>query len=181
MMVLKITLPNQRKESLALYDSTQYLNDAFDYYRRGRAEILNPERLVITVDGSHSKYDRYVKFSGDSYELAEIQITGSYGGPSRTFMYDLYEKIESNHGHFAKEIFNDCIEYDRHQRGWIVDWDSVCYELENVCIEELMPEVSAQQPPVKSSTQKKKSKYGYGSETLYASGQLVQSIHVEVL
>ena len=166
---------------MALYDSTQYINEAFDNLRRGTAEILNPERLVVTVGDYHNKYDRYVKFSGDSYELAEIQTNGIYGGPARTFMYDLYEKIEFNRGGYAKRLFNENMEYDRHQRGWYVDWDSIAYELQNICIEKLMPEVSAQQPPVKPSTQKKKNKYGYGDMTLYASGQLVESIRVEVL
>ena len=160
----------------------EYLNEAFDKYRRGTAEVLNEERIVVTVDGSHSSSDRYVKFNGDAYELAELQISGSYGGPSRPFMYELKELIEQNHAGYAKQIFNENIMYDRHQRGWIVDWDAVCYELENVCIPNLMPLVSAMMPPISSKTAKKKRKYGYGGEpTLYASGQLVESIHAEII
>ena len=60
-------LPNQRKASLALYDATQYVQEDLEFYRRGSAMILNPERVVITVDGSHGSEDKYVKFSGDSY------------------------------------------------------------------------------------------------------------------
>lgn len=159
--------------------ATEYLNNAFDTYRRGRAVILNPATICISVDGSHSGSDRYVKFSGDSYELAELMINGTYGGPSRPFMYLLKEKIEENRGNLAKQIFNENIMYDRHQRGWLVDWDAICYEIENACIQELMPEVSAELPPISAGAQKKKNKYGYGGMTLYASNQLVECIHAE--
>ena len=160
----------------------EYLNEAFDEYRRGSARVLNPERIVVTVDGGHSRYDRYVKFSGDSYELAELQITESYGGPSRPFMYELKSLIEENHSNYARQIFNENIMYDRHQRGWIVDWDAVCFELEEVCIPALMPVVSARMPPINAQSAKKKRKYGYGGEpTLYASGQLVESIVAMIL
>lgn len=156
------------------------LYQAFEELRRGKAIILNPEELYVTIAGWHSSYDKYVKFDGDSYELAEIQITGSYGGPARPFMYKLYDKICQNKGHYAKQIFNENIMYDRHQRGWIVDWDAICYQLQDVCIENLMPEVSSELPPVSAKTQRKKSYYGYGNETLYASYQLANCINVGV-
>lgn len=167
---------------MSSYDSTQYLNEAFDELRRGTARILNEERLVATVYGEHAGDGLYSKFSGDSYELAEIQITGAYkGGKARPFMYYLREKIEENRGRYAKEIFNENMEYDRHERGWYVDWESIAYELENICIQNLMPEVSAELPPVSPKTQYEKSEAGYGDMTLYASGQLVESIHVETM
>lgn len=168
---------------MALYDATQYVQEDLEFYRRGTAMILNPERVVITVDGSHGGADKYVKFSGDSYELAEMQIAGSFhaNAKERPFMYALWEKINENRGNYAKQIINENMWYDRHQHGWFVEWESICYELENICIEKLMPEVSAEMPPVTAKTQKKKNKYGYGSMTLYASGQLVECIHAEIL
>lgn len=168
---------------MGLYDTTFYLDEAFESLRRGRAEILNPELLVVTVYGDHSSLDElYVRFSGDSYELAEIQITGNFkGGTSRPFMSYLKDKIEENRGNYAKEIFNENIEYDRSERGWWVDWETIGYELENVCIEELMPEVSAELPPITTKAQYKKDEAGYGGDTMYASGQLVECIHVETM
>ena len=160
----------------------QYVSDVFDRYRRGTARILNPERVVVTVDGDHGGVDKYVRFSGDSYELAKIQTVGGYkGGTERPFMYNLYEKIDENRGNYAKEIINENMWYDRHERGWYVEWDGFCYELENVCIQKLMPEVSAELPPVTAETQQKKYKYNYGDMTLYASGQLVECIHAEIM
>jgi hypothetical protein len=159
----------------------QYLNNAFDNLRRGTAKVLNPQLIILTVDGEHSRYDRYVKFSGDSYELAELQISGAYGGTERPFMYMLKDKLEENRGNYAKRVFNENMWYDRHSKGWVVEWDAIAYELENICIENLMPEVSSELPPIKPKSQKKKSKYGYGTETLFASGQLVRCIHAEIL
>lgn len=163
------------------YSVAQGLYDVFEEYRRGKALVLNPEELYVSVYGNHSKYDRYVKFEGDAHQLAEIQVTGSYGGPARPFMYTLKELLDMNTGHYAKRIFNENIWYDRHERGWYVEWDGVIYELQKVCIENLMPTVSAMMPPVSKQTQKKKNKYGYGSQTLYASYQLVNCITVEIL
>lgn len=164
---------------MAKSDTTQWLYETFEEFRRGKALVLNPEELYVTVAGYHSSYDRYVKFDGQSYELAEIQVTGAYkGGTPRPFMYNLKEKLDQNRGHFSRQIFNENIMYDRHEKGWIVDWDAICYELQNVCIQNLMPEVSAELPPVTEETQKKKNKYGYGGMTLYASGQLVECIEV---
>lgn len=154
------------------------LNSAFNSLRKGSAKILNPRVLTVTVDGAHSSSDKYVKFAGNSHELAEIQATGIYGGPARTFMYDLYKKIKDNSGGYAKEIIQSNMKYDRHRRGWYVDWWNVINELEDICIQELMPEVSAEQPPVTTKTQYKKSENGYGDMTLYATGQLFQSIVV---
>ena len=166
---------------MALYDVEQYFDDVFDKFRKGTAQILNPELLVVTVDGDHGGRNRYVKFSGNSYELAEIQINGTYGENSteRTFMYDLYWKVFEDYDGVVKPIFRNNMTYDRHLRGWWVDWEAICKQLTDVCIVKLMPVVSAEQPPVKSTTQKKKNKYNYGGNTLYASGQLVQSIVVE--
>lgn len=162
-----------------MYDVFYALYETFEEYRRGRAEVLNPADLYVSVAGWHDSYDRYVKWNGSARELAEMQVEGSYtGGTERPFMYMLWEKIDSNKGRYAREIFNDNIEYDRHQRGWIADWDAICYELQTVCIENLMPEVSAELPPIKPSSQKKKNKYGYGDMTMYASYQLVECIEV---
>lgn len=168
---------------MGLYDATFYLEEAFESLRRGRAGILNPELLVVTVYGDHSSKDElYVRFSGDSYELAEIQITGGFkGGTPRPFMSYLKDKIEENRSNYAREIFNENIEYDRSGRGWWVDWETIGYELENICIEELMPEVSAELPPITTKAQYKKNEAGYGGGTMYASGQLVECIHVETM
>lgn len=163
-----------------MFSVEQDITSAFEFYRRGTAGILNPAELKVSVDGYHSNYDKYVKFNGDSFELAEIQITGAYGGPARPFMYGLKEKVDYNRGNYAKEIFNENIWYDRHKRGWFVEWDSIAYQLENVCIEELMPEVSDEMPPVSAKTQRKKNQFGYGGKTLYASGQLASCIVVLV-
>ena len=91
--------------------------------------VLNPERLVITVDGDHSGDGEYSKFSGDSFELADMQIKGAYrGGQPRTFMYDLYEIIAENTDGYAKQIVNENMQYDRSLHGWWVDWDAIGYE-----------------------------------------------------
>lgn len=167
---------------MAVYSVTQDFDDIFERYRRGTAMVLNPERLVITVDGDHSGDGEYSKFSGDSFELADMQIKGDYrGGQPRTFMYDLHEIIAENTGGYAKQIVNENMQYDRSLHGWWVDWDAIGYELENVCIPRLIDTVLAQQPPVKTETQYKKNYAGYGTQTLYATGQLVECIHAEVL
>ena len=167
---------------------SQGLYDVFEEYRRGKAIVLNPEDLYVSVGGWHPKKDKYVKFEGDAYELAEIQIKGTYvqseegpAGTQRPFMYHLKELLEQNTGRYAKQIFNENIWYDRHQKGWFVEWDAVKYQLQNVCIENLMPMVSADMPPVSKSTQKKKSRYGYGDDTLYATGKLAELIYVEII
>lgn len=156
------------------------LYETFEEYRRGRAEILNPETLYVTVSGWHSSQDKYVKFNGDVRELAEIHTEGIYGGPARPFMYMLYEKIDTNRGRYAREIFNENIWYDRHERGWYVEWDAICYELQNVCIQNLMPEISAELPPINDKSAKKKWEAGYSGDTLYASYQLAESIYVGI-
>jgi hypothetical protein len=156
------------------------LYEAFEKFRRGRAEVLNPATLYVSVSGWHSSYDKYVKFEGDARQLAEIHVEGLYGGPPRPFMYKLWEKIDSNRSHYAREIFNENIEYDRHDRGWYVDWDAISYELQTVCIENLMPEVSAELPPINEKSARKKEEAGYGGGTLYASYQLSECIYVGV-
>lgn len=166
---------------MALFDVEQDFEDIFDTYRRGSALILNPERLVVTVDGDHAGDGLYSEFEGSSYELAELQINGAFkGGRPRPFMYDLKELIAENTGNYAKQIINENMMYDRHEHGWYVDWDAIAYELENVCIARLIDTALAQQPPVTTETQYKKNYAGYGTKTLYASGQLVESIHAEI-
>lgn len=157
---------------------TYSLNSVFNKYRRGTAKILNPRALTVTVGGEHLKKDKYVKFAGDSYELAKIQTTGIYGGPKRTFMYDLYRKLKDNTGNFAKEIIGENMKYDKYKHGWYVDWWNISKKLEDVCIQELMPLVSAEQPPIDTKSQYKKSENNYGDMTLYATGQLFESIVV---
>ena len=157
---------------------TYSLNSVFNKYRRGTAKILNPRTLTVTVDGGHASMDKYVKFAGNSHELAEIHATGIYGGPKRTFMYDLYRKLKDNTGNFAKEIIGENMKYDKYKHGWYVDWWNVSQRLEDVCIQELMPLVSAEQPPINTKSQYKKSENGYGDMTLYATGQLFESIVV---
>lgn len=163
---------------MAREDVEQDLSSVFNKLRRGSAKILNPRTLTVTVDGGHASYDKYVKFAGNSHELAEIHTTGIYGGPKRPFMYMLYQKIKNNTGGYAKEIINDNMKYDRYKRGWYVDWWNVANQLETICIEELMPEVSAELPPINTKSQYKKSENGYGDMTLYATGQLFESIVV---
>ena len=168
---------------MGYYDIEQEATDALLQYRRGVAEILNPQEILITIDGGHGNQDKWVKFSGSSYELAEIQINGDYGinATPRPFMYMLYEKIDENRGRYARQIINENMWYDRHERGWYVEWDAICYELENVCIENLMPEVSSELPGLTKRSEKKKADNGYGGEpTLYASHQLVECIHAIV-
>ena len=157
---------------------TYGLNSVFNKYRRGTAKILNPRTLTVTVDGGHASMDKYVKFAGNSHELAEIHATGIYGGPKRTFMYDLYRKLKDNTGNFAKEIIGENMKYDKYKHGWYVDWWNVSQQLEDVCISQLMPLVSAEQPPINTKSQYKKSENGYGDMTLYATGQLFESIVV---
>lgn len=156
------------------------LNSTFNKLRKGSAKVLNPRNLRVTVNGSHGASDKYVKFAGNSHELAEIQVSGIYGGPGRPFMYKLYEKIKNNTGGYAKEIIDGNMKYDRHQRGWYVDWWNVANQLEDICINELMPEVSAELPAITTKSQYKKSENGYGDMTLYATGQLFESIIVEI-
>ena len=161
-----------------MFDILYDLYETFEEYRRGTTEVLNPATLYVSVSGWHSGGDSYVKFDGDARQLAEIHVEGLYGGPARPFMYRLYEKIEENQGHYAKQIFNENIEYDRHARGWWADWDAISHELQTICIENLMPEVSAELPPINEKSAKKKFEAGYGGGTLYASYQLVESIYV---
>ena len=163
-----------------VYNVNQDVTDALLGYKRGKGLILNPRKVTITVKGTHRARDKWVKFGGNSYKLAELQITGDYGVNSspRPFMYVLWEKLEENRGRYAKQVINDNMQYDRHQRGWIVDWSGVCHDLENICIENLMPEVSAEMPPLTQKSEKKKADNGYGGEPpLYASGRLVECIH----
>lgn len=166
------------------YDVEQDVTGSLLQYRRGTSAILNPAEVLITIDGGHGNQDKWVKFTGSSYELAEIQINGDYGvnATPRPFMYKLYEKIDENRSRYAKRIINENMWYDRHLKGWFVEWDSICYELENVCIQNLMPEVSAELPDITDNSKKKKAQNGYGGEsTLYASHQLVECIHAIVI
>lgn len=163
---------------MASSDVEHDLGNTFNKLRKGTALILNPRTLTVTVDGGHASYDKYVKFAGNSHELAEIHTTGIYGGPARPFMYKLYQKIRDNSGGYAKQIIEDNMTYNRHNRGWYVNWWNVITELETTCIQELMPEVSAELPPINTKSQYKKSENGYGDMTLYATGQLFESIVV---
>lgn len=163
-----------------LYGITQNL-DAFNLFRKGVAKILNPLELTVTVfDSTHfGDSAGYSKEYKSNYELAEIQINGSYdGGTPRPFMFYLKELLDNNDRHHVKPIIERNMTYDRSKRGWWVDWEEMANELQPLCERILAQDVSPMLAPVKKETQKRKTNAGYGNTTLYATGQLFQAVSI---
>ena len=157
----------------------------FDLYRKGKGLILNPSELRISVaDEPHNDDGKgYSKGKYSCYELADIQIKGLFNGApaeGRPFMFYLKILLEENHRHHVKPIIERNMSYDRREKGWYVDWDSMSEELKILCEQTLAQDVSIMLQPITSKSQKKKTKAGYGDTTLYASGQLFQAVMVEV-
>lgn len=156
---------------------------AFDLYRKGTSMILNPSELNVTIaDEQHDSDDYYSRWENSCYQLAEIQINGSYeGGTQRPFMFYLKVFLDNNNRHHVKPIIEHNMTYDRSERGWWVDWDAISEELQPLCEQILAQDVSPMMPPISEDSQRKKSKANYGNMTLYASGQLFQAVRVEVI
>jgi hypothetical protein len=146
--------------------------------------ILNPSELNVTIaDIQHDGDDYgYSKGRYSNYELADIQINGSYeGGTKRPFMFYLKELLDNNNRHHVKPIIERNMEYSREERGWWVDWDEISEELQPLCEQILAQDVSPMLASISDDSQRKKSKAGYGNMTLYASGQLFQAVRIEVI
>jgi hypothetical protein len=157
---------------------------AFDLYRKGTSMILNPSELNVTIaDTPHDGDDYgYSKGRYSNYELADIQINGSYeGGTERPFMFYLKEFLDNNNRHHVKPVIERNMTYDRSERGWWVDWDGISEELQPLCEQILAQDVSPMLTPITEDSQSKKTRAGYGNMTLYASGQLFQAVRVEVI
>lgn len=166
-----------------LYSVEQDLS-AFDLYRKGTSQILNPEQLTVTIaDNPHPDDGKgYSKGKYDCYELAEIQINGWFEGApenGRPFMFLLKELIDNNNRHHISPIIKRNMEYDRSAKGFWVNWDGIADELQLLCEQWLAQDVSPLLPPVSLETQKEKSKAGYGTKTLYAQGELFAAVRVE--
>lgn len=164
-----------------LYSVEQDLN-AFDLYRKGKSIVLNPAQLSVTIADNPHKADKkgYSKGKYDCYELAEIQINGSYeGGTPRPFMFLLKGLIDNNYRHHVRPIFQNNMVYDKTQKGWVVLWDDISQKLQSLCEDCLANDVSPMLLPVTPETQKEKSAAGYDDTTLYATGQLFKAIRVE--
>lgn len=160
---------------------------AFDLYRKGTSMILNPSELNVTIaDIPHDGDDYgYSKGRYSNYELADILINGyqyTVNEPvERPFMFYLKEFLDNNNRHHVKPIIERNMTYDRSERGWWVDWDTMSDELQPLCEQILAQDVSPMMPPITEDSQSKKTRARYGNMTLYASGQLFQAVRVEVI
>lgn len=165
-----------------VYEVGQDLN-AFELFRKGTSQILNPHELTVTIlDVAHYADSKgYSKGRYSCYELAEIQINGWFDGApegGRPFMFYLKELIDNNDRHHISPVIKKNMEYIKEQKGWFVDWETISTELSRLCERILAQGVAPMLTPVKASTQRDKTAAGYGDTTLYATGQLFQSVFV---
>ena len=165
-----------------LYEVNQDI-DVIDLFRKGKSQILNPRELTVTIlDEKHNDDGVYSKGKYTCYELAEILINGwqyHINKPEkRPFMFYLKELIANNHKHHVAPIFKKNMKYDKEQKGWIVNWDSISTELSRLCEKMLAQDVSPMLTPITAESQADKSRAEYDDTTLYATGQLFQSVFV---
>ena len=155
----------------------QSANKTFKRHRKGVARILNEKRITMTVEGHHEARDGlYDKFEGDAYELAKIHTGGLYGVPKRPFMRVIKDIFKTDEE--IKKLIQRNMRYDKSERGWLVNYRSVCLGMERRAQEHMTTGfVQAQLPPLQADTVYKRNKAGYNSPlSLYASGQLVDCI-----
>ena len=166
-----------------LYEVNQE-SEALELFRKGTAQILNPHELTITILDEKHKDDGkgYSKGKYTCYELAEILINGwqyHLNPPvKRPFMFYLKELIDNNNRHHVAPIIKNNMKYDRKQKGWIVDWNNLSTELSRLCEKILAQDVSPMLTPITAESQADKSRAEYDDTTLYATGQLFQSVFV---
>lgn len=169
---------------MSLYTVDQDIDDAFALYRKGKSAILNPLELTVTIDDTEHDDDGkgWSKGRYDCYQLADILTNGfqyTVNTPvKRPFMYYLKVLLDNNQRHKVSPIIKKNMEYDRDNKGWWVDWDEIAEELELLCIQILAQDVSPLMEPITDESQRKKTKAGYGTDTLYATGQLFKAVRV---
>lgn len=165
------------------YEVNQDTN-SFELFRKGKAKVLNPRQLTVTIlDSKHNDDGKgYSKGKYSCYELAEILINGwqyhKNTPVKRPFMFYLKELIDNNQRHHISPIIKNNMKYDKSQKGWIVDWDAISTQLSRLCEQMLAQDVSPMLTPITAESQSDKSSAGYGDTTLYATGQLFQSVFV---
>ena len=93
-------------------------------------------------------------------------------------MFYLKELIANNNKHHIAPIFKKNMIYNKEQKGWIVNWDSIATELSRLCEKMLAQDVSPMLTAITAESQADKSSAGYGNKTLYATGQLFQAVFV---
>ena len=159
------------------------IDSVFNEHRKGVSRILNEKHLVITVAGYHDKGDNeYDKFDGDAYRLAQIMIGGKYGGPKRPFMRVIHDIFKADADGRVKGLFKRNMRYDKHEKGWYVNWDAVGIGLTNMAHEHMTTGlVQSELPPLAPTTIYKRNAAGYSSPlALYATGQLAECIIARV-
>lgn len=155
------------------------IDDVFAAHRRGVARILNEKHLVIMVAGYHEKGDeKYDKFEGDAYRLAQIMTGGIYGGVKRPFMKVIHDIFKADADGRVKGLFKRNMRYDKHEKGWYVNWNAVGIGLTNMAHEHMTTGlVQSELPPLEPETVYKRNAAGYSSPlALYATGQLAECI-----
>lgn len=168
---------------MGFYDVDQDI-EVFELYRKGKALILNPHELTVSINDEMHRDDGkgWSKGTYDCYQLADILINGyqyTENTPvKRPFMFYLKEFLDNNQRHHVAPIVQRNMTYDRSERGWWVDWDQMAEELQDLCIKILAQDVAPMLEPITDESQRKKSKAGYGDLTLYATGQLFESVQV---
>lgn len=155
------------------------VDDVFNAHRKGVSRILNGKHIVMTVAGYHEKGDdKYDTFDGDAYRLAQIMIGGRYGSQKRPFMKVIHDIFKTDADGRVKALFKRNMRYDKQEKGWYVNWDSVGIGLTNMAHEHMTTGlVQSELPPLAPSTIYKRNAAGYSSPlALYATGQLAECI-----
>lgn len=153
--------------------------DVFEANRPGVARILNDRHIAITVAGYHEKGDeKYDKFEGNAYRLAQIMIGGKYGSAKRPFIRVIHDIFKKDADGRVKDLFRRNMRYDKQKRGWYVNWANAGKGLEDMAQEHMATGlVQSELPPLKPTTVYKKNAAGYTSPlSLYATGQLAECI-----
>ena len=147
-------------------------------------KVLNPQGITLTVRGVHEGKGSYSRYSGDAYELAEWHCEGRANLPKRPFMFNAAQKIKHNSdarkkcAAFLKESIDTKIKMSasvKAEKGVWVDWDrygkKVC---DMVRVWLLEGKLGLYQ--LENETLKRKSRGGYTSSPLYATGELAKCI-----
>lgn len=143
-----------------------------------RSKKARNKGVRITVKGEIKKEegDKYSKYTGDAYRLAEIHTYGLHG-PKRPFLTRIREEMKK--GEYADRL-KEKVRTSTDKKTLVTDWDKVGKWVVGRA-KTMMKNGRLNLVPLKKETLDKKKRYGYGKAPLYASGELAKCITWEMV
>lgn len=134
-------------------------------------------RLLITVKGEHYRTDRYSKWSGSAYELAEIHTRG-LSSPRRPFMRNAKDRFMASSA--MMRTLKDRIREHMDRRTGVVSWSFAGRYVVSQ-FRSMMKSGKLGLRPLSAESQRRKERWGHYGAPLVASGQLADCITYEVV